>query len=108
MTQPPQIAKWLGYAGLLPFVGLAGATLWLGPVDGIRIAGAVPSLLAWIALLIGTATGLWLVAVGLWICFAVDRKVYPRFGLRSWLPMRLVLTLVATLACALTAWSLRA
>ena len=144
MTQPPRIAQWLGYGGLLPFVGLAGAALWLGPLESTRITaallaygasilsfmgaihwglamgggaapdsklllwGVVPSLVAWVALLLGTATGLWLVVLGLWACFAVDRTVYPRFGLRSWLPMRLVLTLVATLACALTAWSLRA
>jgi hypothetical protein len=143
MTQPPRIAQSLGYGGLLPFVGLTGAALWLGPVDGVRIAaallaysasilsfmgaihwglalrdnaapntklflwGVVPSLVAWVALLLGTAPGLWLVALGLWACFAVDRTVYPRFGLRSWLPMRLALTLVATLVCALTAWSLR-
>jgi Protein of unknown function (DUF3429) len=144
MTQPPRIAQWLGYGGLLPFVGLAGAALWLGPLESTRITaallaygasilsfmgaihwglamgggaapdsklllwGVMPSLVAWVALLLGTATGLWLVVLGLWACFAVDRTVYPRFGLRSWLPMRLVLTLVATLACALTAWSLRA
>jgi hypothetical protein len=144
MTQPPRIAQWLGYGGLLPFVGLAGAALWLGPLESTRITaallaygvsilsfmgaihwglamgggaapdnkrllwGVVPSLVAWVALLLGTAPGLWLVVLGLWACFAVDRTVYPRFGLRSWLPMRLVLTLVATLACALTAWSLRA
>ncbi len=143
MTQPPRIAQWLGYGGLLPFVGLAGLDLWMNSPDGTRIAaallaygasilsfmgaihwglalrdnaspdtklllwGVVPSLVAWLALLLGTASGLWLVALGLWMCFAVDRMVYPRFGLRSWLPMRLVLTLVATLACALTAWSLR-
>jgi hypothetical protein len=144
MTQPSRIAQWLCYGGLLPFVGLAGAALWLGPLESTRITaallaygasilsfmgaihwglamgggaapdsklllwGVVPSLVAWVALLLGTATGLWLVVLGLWACFAVDRTVYPRFGLRSWLPMRLVLTLVATLACALTAWSLRA
>jgi hypothetical protein len=148
MTQPPRIAQWLGYGGLLPFVGLAGLAMGMGPPEGTRIAaallaygasilsfmgaihwglampgrssqdtstdsklllwGVVPSLAAWVALLLGTAPGLWLVVLGLWACFAVDRTVYPRFGLRSWLPMRLVLTTVATVACALTAWSLRA
>ena len=147
MTQPPRIAQWLGYGGLLPFVGLAGAALWLGPLESARIVaslvaygasilsfigaihwglamrektrpndsadiglllwGVIPSLLALVALLAGTALGLWLVVLGLWACFVVDRRVYTRLGLRSWLPMRLVLTTVATLACALTAWSLR-
>jgi hypothetical protein len=147
MTQPPRIAQWLGYGGLLPFVGLAGATLWFGPPESTRVAaallaygasilsfigaihwglamrngnnpnssadsklllwGVVPSLLAWIAIVVGPVPGLWLVVLGLWACFAVDRSVYPRLGLRSWLPMRLVLTTVATLACALAVWSLR-
>jgi hypothetical protein len=142
MMRPPPIAVWLGYAGLLPFVGLAGATLLLGPLENGRFAaallaygtsilsfmgaihwglalrnsaapdsklllwGVVPSLLAWIALLVGAVPGLWLVVVGLWACFAVDRTVYPRFGLQGWLQMRLALTVVATLACALVAWSL--
>lgn len=148
MTQPPRIAQWLGYGGLLPFVGLAGATLWIGPAEGTRIAaallaygatilsfigaihwglamrektrpqdnadnglllwGVVPSLLAWVALLAGTVAGLWLLVLGLWACFVVDRRVYSQMGLRSWLPMRLMLTTVATLACALTAWTLHA
>jgi hypothetical protein len=147
MTQPPRTAQWLGYGGLLPFMGLAGATLWLGPLEGARTAaallaygasilsfigaihwglamrdktrpndstdnglllwGVVPSLLAWVALLAGTVPGLCLLVLGLWACFVADSKVYPRFGLRAWLPMRLVLTMVATLACALAAWTLR-
>jgi hypothetical protein len=142
MMRPPPIAVWLGYAGLLPFVGLAGATLWLGPLENGRFAaallaygtsilsfrgaihwglalrnsaapdsklllwGVVPSLLAWVALLVGAVPGLWLVVLGLWASFAVDRTVYPRFDLQGWLPMRLALTAVATLVCALVAWSL--
>jgi hypothetical protein len=143
MMLPPPTAVWLGYAGLLPFVGLAGASLWLGHLENGQLAqallaygasilsfmgainwglalrnsaapdsklllwGVVPSLLAWVALLVGTVPGLWLVLVGLWACFAVDRAVYPRFGLQGWLPMRLALTVVATLACAWVAWSQR-
>jgi len=80
-------------------------TATVGTANKLLLWGVVPSLLAWVALLIGTAPGLWLVVLGLWICFTVDRTVYPRFGLQSWLPMRLVLTLIATVACALTAWS---
>lgn len=139
---PPLSAVWLGYAGLLPFVGLAGASLWLGPSENGKLThallaygasilsfmgaihwgltmrnsaapdskpwlwGVVPSLLAWVALLVGTVPGLCLVSVGLWACFVADRTVYPRFGLQGWLPMRLALTVVATLACASVAWSL--
>ena len=143
MMPPSPTAVWLGYAGLLPFVGLAGTSLWLGSLENGRFAeallaygasilsfmgaihwglalrngtepdsklllwGVVPSLLAWVALLVGTVPGLWLVVVGLWGCFALDRTVYPSFGLQGWLPMRLALTVVATLACAWVAWSLR-
>ena len=61
--------------------------------------GVIPSLLAWIALLINPIVGLYLVAAGLWACFAVDQVVYNRVGVQMWLPMRLVLTVVASLSC---------
>ena len=61
--------------------------------------GVIPSLFAWIALLINPIVGLYLVAAGLWACFAVDRAVYSRVGVQMWLPMRLVLTVVASLSC---------
>lgn len=61
--------------------------------------GVVPSLLAWAALLWGASSGLWLLAAGLWACWAVDRSVYPRLGLEGWLGMRLELTVVASLMC---------
>ena len=61
--------------------------------------GVIPSLLAWIALLINPIIGLYLVAAGLWVCFAVDRVIYSRFGVQMWLSMRLVLTVVASLSC---------
>jgi len=65
----------------------------------------VPSLTAWVALLLPLVFGLWLLAAGLWICWLVDRVVYPQLGLRSWLPMRLLLTIVASLCCIAAAWS---
>ena len=40
-----------------------------------------------------------LVAAVLWGCFAVDRVLYPRYRLQAWLPMRLRLTLVASVSC---------
>ena len=61
--------------------------------------GVIPGLLAWAALLCGTAIGMGLLAAGFWICFAVDSRVYPRFGLRAWLGMRLILTSLASLTC---------
>ena len=65
----------------------------------LLVWGVIPSLLAWIALLINPIVGLYLVAAGLWACFAVDRVVYSRFGVQMWVPMRLVLTVVASLSC---------
>ncbi|MDZ7589237.1 MAG: DUF3429 domain-containing protein [Rubrivivax sp.] len=61
--------------------------------------GVVPSLLGWVALLLGHAPGLLLVAALLWLCFAVDRVLYSRYRLQAWLPMRMWLTLVASLSC---------
>ena len=61
--------------------------------------GVVPSLLGWLALLLGNAPGLLLIAALLWACFAVDRVLFRRYQLQAWLPMRLQLTLVASLSC---------
>jgi len=61
--------------------------------------GVVPSLLGWLALLLGTAPGLVLTAALLWACFAVDSVLYPRYQLQAWLPMRLRLTVVASISC---------
>jgi hypothetical protein len=61
--------------------------------------GVLPSLVSWIALLSGAVPGLLGIAALLWICFLVDRKVYPIFQAQGWLPMRLQLTLVASASC---------
>ena len=62
--------------------------------------GVIPSLVAWLALLQEPAVGLIVLALLLWICYAVDRATYTRYLLRSWLPMRLTLTVVASVSCA--------
>jgi len=61
--------------------------------------GVLPSLLGWIALLLGPAPGLLLIAAVLWACFVADRVLYPRYQLQPWLPMRMQLTLVASISC---------
>ena len=132
---PSQWALGLGYAGLIPFIGLAlaawlsegsdrvrsamalvayGASIlsFLGAIhwgfamraasekpNALLVWGVVPSLIAWIALLLHPAAGLWLVAATLWACFLVDRMVYPKLGVAAWVPMRLALTLIASLSC---------
>ena len=65
----------------------------------LLVWGVVPSLGAWGALMMGPVPGLFVIAGLLWACFAVDRVVYPRLQVRGWLPMRLVLTLVASASC---------
>jgi steroid 5-alpha reductase family enzyme len=133
----PRIAHVLGYAGLIPFVGLAVLALidsppeqalaafalrayavtivsFLGAIHWglamrqaqadtlLLVWGVAPSLLAWASLLIVPGAGSLLLAATLWLCFLVDRRVYPRFGLQAWLRMRLVLTTVASAACVIS------
>lgn len=67
--------------------------------------GVVPSLVAWLALLMNPSTALLLLSALLPACFGVDRLVYPRMGLSAWLPMRLQLTVIASGSCIATAIS---
>ena len=111
-------ALWLSWPGYWPQASTAllgyGATIasFLGAIHwGLVMRegsatpvlsllwGVMPSLLSWVALLLGPALGLLLIAALLWSCFAVDRALYPRYQLQAWLPMRLWLTLVASVSC---------
>ena len=94
----------LGYsATILSFLGAIHWGLAMREASsqsvGLLVWGVTPSLVAWVALLLDPAVGLFLVAAALWGCFAVDWMVYPKFGVRTWLPMRLLLTMVASLSC---------
>jgi len=60
--------------------------------------GVVPSLLAWISLMVDVELGLLLVASVLFLCLVIDYKIYRNFGLDHWLPMRLHLSIVAILS----------
>jgi hypothetical protein len=68
--------------------------------------GVSPSLVTWVALLLGPVPGLWIVAGLLWACYAADRVLYPRFQVQGWLPMRWTLTVVASASCLLGALGL--
>ena len=111
-------ALWLARPGDWPFVGTAllsyGATIasFLGAIHWglpmrpgaaqplpVLLWGVTPSLLGWVALLLDTVFGLALITVVLWVCLAVDRAVYPRYQMQAWMPMRLRLTLVASISC---------
>ena len=112
------LATWVAAPGHRAFAGLAlagyaaviasflGAIHWgLVMRDASKQSlallgwGVIPSLLAWVALLLSPAVGLLVIAAVLWACFAVDRVVYPRFQVQGWLPMRLALTCIACASC---------
>jgi hypothetical protein len=63
------------------------------------IWGVIPSLIAWISLMLNPDFGLWLITALLWVCLIIDAKIYPIYGLSHWLPMRLFLTTTASVAC---------
>lgn len=65
------------------------------PSPGPFVWGVVPSLVAWVALLLPLSQGLVTLALLLGVCLVVDWRSYPAYGLRQWLGMRLHLTLVA-------------
>ena len=117
---------WLVDTELLPFVAIAlggyAATIvsFLGGVHwGIGfmklqsdasveprfhfVWGVAPALFAWLALMMPVHAALPLLGLIVVACYAVDSKTYGAAGLTSWLPMRLRLTVVATLSCVLGA-----
>ena len=118
---------WLVDASLHPFVALAlagyGAAIvsFLGGIHwGIALRdartgasagatrfhlvwGVVPSLLAWLAIVMPAYAGLPLLGMILVVCYLADRRSWPAAGLAEWLPLRLRLSAVATLSCLLGA-----
>ena len=65
--------------------------------------GVIPSLVAWVAVIMPAYAGLPLLALLLVACYLVDRKTWPEAGLRDWMTMRFRLTAVATLSCVIAA-----
>ncbi len=49
---------------------------------------------------VAPAPAVWLVDAKISALVTVDRATYTRYLLRSWLPMRLTLTVVASVSCA--------
>ena len=64
--------------------------------------GVVPSLVAWLALMMATDDALMLMAALLITCWLVDRQAYVRWGVGGWLRLRTELTLVASVCCGLS------
>ena len=113
---------WLVDAELLPFVAIAlggyaaaivsflGGVHWgIGFMKGEAsprfhfIWGVVPSLVAWLALMMPAYAALPFLGLVVVACYAVDSKTYPEAGLAHWLQMRLQLTVFATASCMLGA-----
>ncbi len=65
--------------------------------------GVAPSLMAWVALVMPAYAGMPLMGLVIGLCYAVDSYAYPQAGWGAWLPLRLRLTMVAVLSCALGA-----
>jgi hypothetical protein len=65
--------------------------------------GVVPSLLAWVAVVMPAYAGLVLHGLMLVICYLVDRRLYPGLGASAWLTLRFRLSAVAALCCFLGA-----
>jgi putative flippase GtrA len=61
--------------------------------------GVVPSLVAWVAMVMPPYAGLVVLGAMLVVCYLVDRRVYPQHGGGAWLRLRWHLTLVASLSC---------
>ena len=65
--------------------------------------GVVPSLVAWLAVLMPANAALVIHGLMLAVCYLVDRKVYPIEGAAQWLTLRFRLTVVAAMSCFLAA-----
>ena len=59
----------------------------------------LPSLIAWVGVVMPPYAGLVVLGVALIGCYLVDRRVYPRHGAAAWLTLRFRLTVVASLSC---------
>ena len=58
------------------------------PPASLFVWGVVPSLVAWLAVMMPAWAGLVVHGVMLVVCYLVDRRVYPAQGLAQWLTLR--------------------
>ena len=73
------------------------------PPTPLLVWGVVPSLVAWLAVMMPPGAGLVLLGAMLVACYAVDRRLYPAQGAGHWLVLRFRLSAVAGLACFIAA-----
>ena len=69
------------------------------PPTALLLWGVLPSLVAWVALLLHPALGLVALGAMLLLCLLVDRRIYRKEGVAHWLPLRQWLSAVAALSC---------
>ena len=95
------------YAGLIvSFLGGLhwGVLMMARDATPRRLVWAVtPTLLGWVSVVMPPHAGLVIQALLLIVCYLVDRRVYPVYGLSKWLTLRFRLTLVASMSCFMAA-----
>ena len=95
------------YAGVI--VSFLGGIHWglafrmTAPPATLFIWGVLPTLVAWLAVMMPASAGLVVHGVMLLVCYAVDRRVYPVQGAAQWLVLRFRLSTVASFSCFLGA-----
>ena len=99
--------------GLSAFAGVVlsflGAVHWGRALQAAEtvpfpyVWAVVPALIGCTAQLMPPYAGLVVQGAALWVCYAVDRQHYPRWGAQAWLTLRFRCTLVASLCCFLAA-----
>ncbi len=71
--------------------------------DGALVWGVMPSLVAWLGVLMPPYAGLFVLGLAVIGCYLVDRRRYAALGLQAWMTLRFRLTAVASLCCFLGA-----
>lgn len=73
------------------------------PPRALLVWGVVPSLVAWVAVMMPPSAGLVVHGAMLVACYAVDRRIYVTEGVARWLTLRFRLSGVAALSCFVAA-----
>ncbi|MDP2005719.1 MAG: DUF3429 domain-containing protein [Rubrivivax sp.] len=69
----------------------------------LLVWGVLPSLVAWVAVMMPPSAGLVVHGAMLVACYVVDRRVYAAEGVARWLTLRFRLSAVAALCCFVAA-----
>jgi Protein of unknown function (DUF3429) len=71
--------------------------------DSTLVWGVMPTLAAWLGVLMPPYAGLFVLGLAIIGCYLVDRRRYAALGLQAWMTLRFRLTAVASLCCFLGA-----